>query len=425
MNLLLKAGQGLQVTGPANLRVINGKLLLLGAVLSSNQEMIIQAGKYFPFDVEKDSEIELLGENFEYSIVNTPLIAPDRKELAQKIEKYPTPLTIMVLGQIDTGKTTVICYLANYLFNSGKKVAVIDLDMGQQDIGPPCTITMGILEKSILRISEIPLSRMIFIGKTSPQGRLVQTLSGARDLLDHALAKSDIVLIDTTGWVSGGAARAFKTAKIRILKPNILVALQKENEIAHLLTPFESSSIQIELLSVYPNIRPRDATTRKFLRESKFNHYFSNATSRLLNLEQIKIENSFFRSGEKLSPAELQFVEQTLECNFFYAEKAADALFLVKNQKATYNRYNLKFVKDYFKIEEIRIVNKNDEKGLIIGLLDKKLNTLGIGLIENILYYENKIRIFTPITEDIYVIQFGFLKLTKTGQELPGPCYFF
>ena len=86
----------------------------------------------------------------------------------------------MVLGTIDTGKTTVVCYLANYFFNLGKTVAVIDLDMGQQDIGPPSTITVGILEQPILKLSDIPLSRLAFIGKTSPVGRMVQALSAVR-----------------------------------------------------------------------------------------------------------------------------------------------------------------------------------------------------------------------------------------------------
>lgn len=419
MKLDLNAGQGIRVTGPAKLRVIQGILSILGTNLQVNQEIIIQSGKQFPFEVKSAATLELIGSNIKYKIPDYPLIPHDREDVTEKISKIPTPVKIIVLGDIDTGKTTVICYLANFFFNSGKKVAVIDLDTGQQDIGPPGTITLGILDQPIITLGDIPLNRMVFIGKTSPMGRMVQILAGANELMGYALTLADIILIDTTGWVLGGAARALKSAKIRSLKPQMIVALQKENEIDHILQPFESSSIQIEKLSVHPHIKGRNSKTRKFLRESKFNKYFSNASSRLLNLQELRIENSFFHSGQRLNETDLQFTEQTLECHFIYAEKAADALFLVKKHASFYNKDKIQSVREHFGIQEIRIVDKNEESGLILGLLDKDLNTLGIGLIENISYEKNTIRVFTPVTERIKILQFGFLKITKTGEEIP------
>ncbi len=417
MNLILKAGQGIQVTGPAKILVTRGELSLLGTDIREGQEFIIKSGKQFPLEIKVDSALELIGTDIEYIISDEPLIPPDRKILSSRVDLMPLPVKIMVLGQIDTGKSTVISYLANHFLNLGRKIAVLDLDMGQQDIGPPCTIALGLLKAPILKLSDIPLHRMVLIGKTSPQGRMLQTLSGAKDLVDQAIEIADMVLIDTTGWVSGSAARAYKTAKIRTLEPDLLVALEKENEIDHILKPFESA-IRIEKLSVYPRIELRNSTTRKFLRESKFNNYFKDAISRTFNLNNVRINNTFYRSGQNLNENDWTHVEKTLECNFIYAEKAADALFLVKRPSDFYNKNKIQALKDYYKIQEIRIMDKNDEKGLIVGLLDKDLNTLGIGLIENISYETNIIRIFTPIQENIKVLQFGFLKVTKTGQEI-------
>ncbi len=424
MDLKLQAGQSIQITGPVKLHVIEGTLGLLGAKIKTGEEIIIKEGKHFPFDVEENSQIELIGSNILYNIADTSLIPLDRKELAEELIRLPLPAKIMVLGAIDTGKTTVICYLANYFFNLGKSVAVIDLDMGQQDIGPPSTITVGIVEQPVLKLSDIPLSRMAFIGKTSPVGRLVQTLSGARELLDYATQKAEVILIDTTGWVHGGAARAYKSAKIHNLKPDFLVALQSENEINHILEPFESA-IPIKVLTVYLGIESRNPSTRKFLRESKFNRYFSNASSHLLDLNQIKIENSYFRSGAKLKETDLNYLEKTLECDFIYAEKAADALFLVKKPSGVYNKFKLKDVVNHFKISDIRIISKSDESGLLVGLSDSKFITLGIGIVENIIYHENQIRIYTPVDKDVKYLQLGLLKLSKTGQELEELKYSF
>jgi len=425
MKLTLEVGQSIQITGPAKLHVIEGQLTLLGGSISSEDEVIIQAGKQYPFEVEEKAEIELIGDNLKYTIVNSPLIPLDRKKLAQKIEIDPYPVKIMVLGQVDTGKSTVVCYLANYFSKLGKKVAVIDLDPGQQNIGPPSTITLGLLKQLILKLGDIPLLRMVFIGKTSPQGRMLQMVSGARELVDHALAVADVILIDTTGWVFGGAARALKTSKIHALTPHFLVALQNSNEIEHIIKPFEFSEIKTEMLSVFQQIETRSHETRKFLRESAFNNYFKNATSCLLNLESLRTENTFFHTGQILNATDLKLVEQTLECDFMYAEKAADVLFFVKRPSAFYNKENLNRLKLSLGVQEVRIVNKNDEQGLLVGLLDKDLQTLGIGIIENIHYRENKIRIYTPVLEKIRIIQFGYLRITTTGQEISEPEYFF
>jgi polynucleotide 5'-hydroxyl-kinase GRC3/NOL9 len=425
MNINLIAGQGIQITGPAKVRVIEGKLSLLGSSVSLDSAIIIREGKHFPFEAEKDSTIELEGLNPQYVITEEPLIPLDRKEVSKRISEFPSPIKIMVLGDVDTGKTTVICYLANYFFSLGKRVAVIDLDIGQQDIGPPCTITLGLLDRPILKLSDIPLHRMIFIGKTSPSGRMVPFVSGARELVDYALTIADVVLIDTTGWVFGSAARSLKTAKIHALKPQFLVALQKDHELDHLLKPFELSTIHIENLSVFPQIIPRDHQTRTFLRESGFNNYFKDASTRMFNLQNLRIQDTLYGTGQVLNDEALGLVEQVLGCKVIYGEKAADALFVVKIPQSVYDKNCLDRVKTYFGVQEIRIVNKNEEKGLVIGLLDKDFKTLGIGIIESIHYRENEIRIFTPVTEDVQILQFGSLKITKTGQEIKSQDFLF
>ena len=426
MNIDLIAGQGIQITGPAKVRVIEGKLSLLGSSVPPDSEIIIREGKHFPFEAEINSTIELEGLNPQYIITEEPLIPLDRKELARKISVFPSPVKVMVLGDVDTGKTTVICYLANFFFSLGKRVAVIDLDIGQQDIGPPCTITLGLLENSILKLSDIPSTRMIFIGKTSPSGRMVPFVSGARELVDYALNIADVVLIDTTGWVFGSAARSLKAAKIHALKPQFLVALQKAHELDHLLRPYELSTIQIENLSVFPQIIPRDHQTRTFLRESGFNNYFRNASTRMFNLQKLRIQDTLYNTGQVLNDEALGLVEQILGCKVVYGEESADALFIVKIPQSIYDRNSLEPVKTCFGVQEIRIINKGDEKGLLVGLLDKDFTTLGIGIIESIHYRENEIRIFTPVIENnVQILQFGSLKITKTGQEIKSQDFLF
>jgi polynucleotide 5'-kinase involved in rRNA processing len=162
-----------------------------------------------------------------------------------------------------------------------------------------------------------------------------------------------------------------------------------------------------------------------FLRESGFNNYFRNASARMFKSQNLRIQDALYGTGQVLDGEAIGLIEQILGCEIIYGEKAVDALFVVKNPHSIYDKNCLERVKTCFGVQEIRIVNKNDEKGLLVGLLDKDFKTLGIGIIENIHYRENEIRIFTPVSEDVQILQFGSLKITKTGQEIQNQDFWF
>ena len=77
---------------------------------------------------------------------------------------------ILVLGSVDTGKTTLVTYLANSLVKRGKRVAIVDADVGQSDIGPPTTIGLGLVESPIKKMREAKRLAMYFVGAISPEG---------------------------------------------------------------------------------------------------------------------------------------------------------------------------------------------------------------------------------------------------------------
>lgn len=55
------------------------------------------------------------------------------------------PLVIMVVGGIDTGKTTLVEVLSDYL-SKRAPTGVVDLDMGQSHIGPPSTVAWAAVD---------------------------------------------------------------------------------------------------------------------------------------------------------------------------------------------------------------------------------------------------------------------------------------
>lgn len=185
---------------------------------------------------------------------------------------------LIVIGGSDSGKSTFILYLVNSIISIGKKVGVLDLDIGQSNIGPPGTIGYGIPEKEIEKLDSIFPKRMVFIGAVSPKGNLLQIIVGARKLIDSMEKENlDYILIDTTGLVDGTIAEVLKHNKIEVLNPDFIVLFQKEDERENLMKPFLFDGREIVKLKINEIVRERTRLERIEYRNKKFSEYFKNS----------------------------------------------------------------------------------------------------------------------------------------------------
>lgn len=192
------------------------------------------------------------------------------------------PVTVFMLGGVDVGKTYTVTVLANRFFEWGVKVAVVDADVGQSDIGPPCCIGMGILTRRIRRLSEVPPHGLYFVGNTSPYGCIHECVYGAvAALKDAERRKADLILVDSTGWIEGPEARIFKLLEIRSLKPSLVVAIEKENELGHILPYIMGTVVRLPRSS---EARSRTREERRALREEAYTSYFRAAQDRVFEL---------------------------------------------------------------------------------------------------------------------------------------------
>ena len=185
---------------------------------------------------------------------------------------------LMVIGGSDSGKSTFILYLANEIFKIGKSVGVLDLDIGQSNIGPPGTIGFGIVRENLNNLSEIEPDKMYFIGGVSPKGNLLQLVVGSFKLLKEMEKKFlDYILIDTTGLVNGMIAEVLKHNKIEVLDPDYIIIFEDENEIDNLINPFIYENKKIVKIKPSSNSIERTRLERMEYRNKKFREYFSNS----------------------------------------------------------------------------------------------------------------------------------------------------
>ena len=86
----------------------------------------------------------------------------------------------MVIGESDTGKTTLVTAIANTLRARRPGVAVIDADLGQSEIGPPTTIGLGRIRRRVGRLADADVVALYIVGVTSPARHLLRVVVGTR-----------------------------------------------------------------------------------------------------------------------------------------------------------------------------------------------------------------------------------------------------
>jgi len=264
--------------------------------------------------------------------------------------------TIMVVGDSDTGKTTLIEELLRLLVRR-YGVGVVDVDIGQSHIGPPTTIAWGLVKEKFINWESILVEDMYFVGTTSPYGNLLPTLTGARFIYDLAKEKTDKVIIDTTGMIRGGAGKILKICMTEIIRPEILLALEREKELEHILISFKKMNFpEIFKIPVSDFVNLKSWVERRDYRERKFKDYFKETKVLTLSLDEVG-----------------------LRCA------------------------NLKENKESF----------------LVSLRSKEGKDLGLGIVEKVREDKKEISIFTPLkeTEEIGCIIFGNLRINLNGEE--------
>ena len=74
------------------------------------------------------------------------------------------PVVVLLLGKIDSGKSSYCTYLVNKLVNGKCRVAVLDGDLGQSDIGPSGTVGYALISKPVTELFNLKIEERFFCG---------------------------------------------------------------------------------------------------------------------------------------------------------------------------------------------------------------------------------------------------------------------
>ena len=346
----------------------------------------------------------------------------DWLEIANKILKDRG--AVLVLGATDTGKSICTLLFANFWAKHGRKVGIVDVDMGQSDLGPPTTMGMVLINKPTKSLKEFSTDSLYFIGSTSPLNYFLPTICGTKKLIDEGKKKgAEIIIVDTTGLVKGNPGRTLKENMIDIISPSHIIALQREDELEHILKNINlTDGIVIHRLSPCTEVKRKTYFQRREAREEKFRKYFEDASSLKINLINLNIKGSYYCSGVALGEEDLAFLEKTLMTEIIYAEKTSEGIFIITKEESFKRLSGFFHTKKKFNVEKLIITEEDKFKNLLVSLDNQQGFVVSLGIIQKCDFKRKIFTVFAPLEEKdlskVFSLKFGVIKLDLDGKEL-------
>ncbi|HEX2106495.1 MAG TPA: Clp1/GlmU family protein, partial [Nitrososphaera sp.] len=142
-----------------------------------------------------------------------------------------TTNTVMLVGDTDTGKSTLAIYLANMALRRGLAASVIDGDIGQGDLAPPTAIGATILPKPVVDLRDVDVNTNLFefIGNITPAGFEGLIAKKLGMMLGRTRPLADICIVNTDGYVRDGGVQ-YKEMIAEELQPDVVICLGYDDD---------------------------------------------------------------------------------------------------------------------------------------------------------------------------------------------------
>ena len=417
MKRIIEKGKTLLVDGPASVSLLSGKISILGAAFKAGEKIVIREGKRVPFGARKRATFDLmLGEGASSEEIDGDHVPSSWERASKEILSLKKPVTVMVMGDVDSGKTSFCTYLANEALREKWKVAIIDADLGQSDVGPPSTIGFNLVTAPVRDLFEIKAESAYFVGLTSPSGVVNKVLEGLTELKNRILEIDvDFLIINTDGWVDGEDATNYKIRLTERVSPSVVVGIQQGDELAPILATLkETKTLAIESPQV---VQRRNREKRKILRELSYKKYLKQAKVQSFALNWVKVKGAPLGTGNHLTAEHMEKIRSLLGASPIYSEETPITVFIVLRKNQSIDEEQIERIGESFG-KRVKVIREGEEEGLLVGLQDERGKFLGIGILCGVDYKRRVMKIYTPISENVSTIRFGQIKLDENGREI-------
>jgi len=407
----------LLVDGPASVSLLSGNVGVLGAPLQIEENLVIREGKRLPLWIKKTATFEvMLGKGASMHEVEEGNVSSSWTDAAKELLSLAKPITVLVVGAADSGKTSFCTFLVNAAVKENLKTCIIDADLGQSDVGPPSTMGFNFVAEPVKDLFEIHFKEAFFVGSTSPSGAISKVIEGLLYLkaivMDNGV---DFLVINTDGWIEGEEVSSYKVRLAEEIVSSAVVGMQKENELTPILDALHG--VTVITIDSPQLIQLRNRAKRKHLRELSYKKYLKGAKIQSYSLSWINVEDSVLGSGGPLYRKRLETLINLLGKRPVYSEEAIDVLLVVLRKNEFIKDKPIKAVEEYF-AKTVKVIREGDEEGLLVGLKDEKDHFLGIGILTEVDYKRKTLKIYTNVSKKVSTLCLGQIILNKNFMEI-------
>lgn len=200
-------------------------------------------------------------------------MASQHEEIASELAQANS---VMCIGALDTGKTTMARRLIETALDAGRSVAYVDSDIGNSSMGPPACVSMRVFRRSVDTAGNGAPDAVHFVGGISPERLVLQQVTATAALVDQARDEADMVVMDTSPMIAGVVGETLKYHKMELCRPDAVVALQRGGElepVVGMMRRFFGGNVHTA--PVEPDVRPSSPDERMGRRAEKIKAAFA------------------------------------------------------------------------------------------------------------------------------------------------------
>jgi polynucleotide 5'-kinase involved in rRNA processing len=174
---------------------------------------------------------------------------------------------VMVIGDAETGKTTLARMLLRDAVEHGRTVAYVDGDVAAATVGPVGCVGLKIVSSVEDCDTLVVPDELRFVGAVEPNGVVLPHVVAVAALIDIAKEKADLVICDTTGVVTGVVGQTLKYHLVELAQPALVIAIRRGAELDPVIAMLRRFlSARVAEVDPPPDVVPASPTDRQDLR---------------------------------------------------------------------------------------------------------------------------------------------------------------
>lgn len=201
--------------------------------------------------------------------------------ISEAIGRAAAASSVFLIGGMDTGKSTTAVSITREALRRNRSVALVDADIGNSTIGPPTCVGLKIIRNESDIEDRRRADRLHFVGGLSPDRLVLQHVIATTAMARAGSESADLVIVDTTGTISGVVGQTLKYHKVELIRPDLVLALQRGGELEPVIGMLRRFfAVDVMALPADPDVPPSAPDARAAARTRALAEAFSGPLER-------------------------------------------------------------------------------------------------------------------------------------------------